>query len=198
MMVYQQEIPPGSRSGRVKFQGGQVIMILDGQGYTSIDGVKHTWKKGDVLNLPLRADGIIVQHFNTDQRDRRNSSPSSRTGSKPSPSTAAAASSCWKRPRNTGRKRMDDIRHSHEVHATGGIPHVHASVDHLANEFGNSARLAIRLDAGADAEARPCRRCLRARRHRSRPQHHRAAGSAAAMPTSTAAWCGSTVSCARR
>ena len=66
MMVYQQEIPPGSRSGRLKFQGGQVIMILDGQGYTSIDGVKHTWKKGDVLNLPLRDDGIIVQHFNTD------------------------------------------------------------------------------------------------------------------------------------
>ena len=42
---------------------------------------------------------------------------------------------------------MDDIRHSHDVHATSGIPHVHASVDHLANEFGNSARLAIRLDA---------------------------------------------------
>ena len=42
---------------------------------------------------------------------------------------------------------MDDIRHSHDVHAAGGIPHVHASVDHLANEFGNSARLAIRLDA---------------------------------------------------
>jgi transitional endoplasmic reticulum ATPase len=41
---------------------------------------------------------------------------------------------------------MDDVRHSHDVHATGGIPHVHASVDHLANEFGNSARLAIRLD----------------------------------------------------
>ena len=41
---------------------------------------------------------------------------------------------------------MDDIRHSHDVHAAGGIPHVHASVDHLANEFGNSARLAIRLD----------------------------------------------------
>jgi transitional endoplasmic reticulum ATPase len=41
---------------------------------------------------------------------------------------------------------MDDIRHSHDVHPAGGIPHVHASVDHLANEFGNSARLAIRLD----------------------------------------------------
>ena len=69
MMVYQQEIPPGSRSGRLKFQGGQVIMILDGQGYTSIDGVKHNWKKGDVLNLPLRDDGIIVQHFNTDTKE---------------------------------------------------------------------------------------------------------------------------------
>jgi len=66
LMFYQQEIPPGSRSGRLKFQGGQVMMITDGQGYTVIDGVKHSWKAGDVLNLPLRADGIIVQHFNTD------------------------------------------------------------------------------------------------------------------------------------
>jgi hypothetical protein len=66
LMFYQQVIPPGSRSGRLKFQGGQVMMILEGQGYTLIDGVKHPWKAGDVVNLPLRADGIIVQHFNTD------------------------------------------------------------------------------------------------------------------------------------
>ena len=66
LLFFQQEIPPGSRSGRLKFQGGQVMMITEGQGYTMIDGVKHPWKKGDVVNLPLRADGIIVQHFNTD------------------------------------------------------------------------------------------------------------------------------------
>jgi hypothetical protein len=66
LLFFQQEIPPGSRSGRLKFQGGQVMLILDGQGYTLIDGVKHPWKAGDVVNLPLRADGIIVQHFNTD------------------------------------------------------------------------------------------------------------------------------------
>ncbi|MEA2986243.1 MAG: transitional endoplasmic reticulum ATPase, partial [Alphaproteobacteria bacterium] len=42
---------------------------------------------------------------------------------------------------------MDDVIHSHGGPTHGGIPHVHASVDHLANEFGNSARLAIRLDA---------------------------------------------------
>jgi hypothetical protein len=67
LMFYQQEIPPGSRSGRLKFQGGQVMMITEGRGYTTIDGVKHPWKAGDVVNLPLRADGIIVQHFNSDQ-----------------------------------------------------------------------------------------------------------------------------------
>ncbi len=66
LMFYQQEIPPNSRSGRLKFQGGQVMLILEGRGYTVIDGVKHPWKAGDVVNLPLRKDGIIVQHFNTD------------------------------------------------------------------------------------------------------------------------------------
>jgi hypothetical protein len=68
LMFFQQEIPPGSRSGRLKFQGGQVMMITEGRGYTVIDGVKHPWKAGDVVNLPLRANGIIVQHFNTDQQ----------------------------------------------------------------------------------------------------------------------------------
>ena len=66
LLFYQHEIPPGSRSGRLKFQGRQVMMITEGRGYTTIDGVKHPWKAGDVLNLPLRADGIIVQHFNAD------------------------------------------------------------------------------------------------------------------------------------
>ena len=35
MIFFQQEIPPGSRSGRVKFQGGQVILVLEGKGYSS-------------------------------------------------------------------------------------------------------------------------------------------------------------------
>src|SRR5262245_2849082 len=44
---------------------------------------------------------------------------------------------------------MDDRTHSHHgPHSHGGGPaHVHASVDHLANDFVNAARLAIRLDA---------------------------------------------------
>jgi gentisate 1,2-dioxygenase len=65
LSIYEQEIPPGSRSGRLQFQGGHVMFIVQGTGYTVIDGVKYPWKKKDVVNLPLKKDGIIVQHFNS-------------------------------------------------------------------------------------------------------------------------------------
>ncbi len=55
LMFFQQEIPSGSRLGRLKFQGGQGHADPGGQGYTLIDGVKHPWKAGDLLNLPLRS-----------------------------------------------------------------------------------------------------------------------------------------------
>src|SRR5262249_41918177 len=66
LTIYRQEIPPGSRSGRLKFQGGQIMFIVAGRGHTLLDGVKHDWAAGDVLNLPTKRDGIVVQHFNDD------------------------------------------------------------------------------------------------------------------------------------
>jgi quercetin dioxygenase-like cupin family protein len=66
LMIYSQEIPPGSRSGRFKFQGDQVIYVVEGRGYSLIDGVRHPWKAGDCLNLPLRKAGVVVQHVNPD------------------------------------------------------------------------------------------------------------------------------------
>ena len=66
MIFYQQEIPPGSRSGRIKFQGGQVILVLEGKGYTVSTGSSITGKPATCINLPLRPRGITVQHFNTD------------------------------------------------------------------------------------------------------------------------------------
>ena len=68
-LCFEQEIPPNSRSGRLKFQGGQVIYIVAGRGYTLLDGVKHRWAAGDVINLPLRRGGIVVQHFNDDPNE---------------------------------------------------------------------------------------------------------------------------------
>ena len=65
LSIVEQEIPAGSRSGRLKFQGGQIMFIIEGEGYTTIDGVKYKWKRRDVLNLPLKKDGIVIQHFNS-------------------------------------------------------------------------------------------------------------------------------------
>lgn len=64
LSIFEQEIPPGSRSGRLQFQGGQIVFVVEGNGYTVIDGVKYAWKARDVLNLPLKKEGIVVQHFN--------------------------------------------------------------------------------------------------------------------------------------
>ena len=45
------------------------MLIVSGKGYTMIDGVKHRWETGDVLNLPVRKEGIIVQRVNEDPNE---------------------------------------------------------------------------------------------------------------------------------
>jgi gentisate 1,2-dioxygenase len=66
MLLWVQEIPPGSRSGKQCHQGGRVHRILEGRGYTVIDDVKYEWEKDDILLLPIKPDGVIFQHFNAD------------------------------------------------------------------------------------------------------------------------------------
>lgn len=64
LIVFVQEIPLGSRTGKQKTQGGIVIYVLEGNGYTMLDGKKHEWAQGDVLNIPQRDIGVTLQHFN--------------------------------------------------------------------------------------------------------------------------------------
>jgi hypothetical protein len=64
IMMYVQEIPPGSRSGRQLHQGGRLHYVWQGRGYTLIDGVRHDWQAGDEILLPLKYEGTIHQHFN--------------------------------------------------------------------------------------------------------------------------------------
>jgi|SRR3989304_3408135 len=66
LIVSIQEIPPGSFSGEQKCQGGAVIYVVEGKGHTVIDGVSHSWETDDIVQLPIRPDGIIFQHFNDD------------------------------------------------------------------------------------------------------------------------------------
>jgi len=52
-------------SGKHRHQGGLVIYVIDGQGYTVVDGERFDWQKGDLVLLPLRKGGVEHQHFNT-------------------------------------------------------------------------------------------------------------------------------------
>lgn len=63
--VFLQWIP--EKSGRHRHQGGIVIFILEGAGYTVMDGVKHPWKAGDLMLLPFKPGGIEHQHFNANK-----------------------------------------------------------------------------------------------------------------------------------
>jgi gentisate 1,2-dioxygenase len=69
-LFYRQEIPPGSRSGCQRHQGGQIVYFLEGRGYTIIDGARYEWEAGDLLQLPLRPDGVAYQHFNASPAER--------------------------------------------------------------------------------------------------------------------------------
>lgn len=65
LIVFVQEIPSGLRTGKQKTQGGMVLYVLEGSGYTMLDEDKHEWSQGDVLNIPQRDRGVILQHFNS-------------------------------------------------------------------------------------------------------------------------------------
>lgn len=63
--IFVQEIPPGSRSGRMQYPGNMVMFIMAGEGYTTVDGHKHYWAKGDVVQIPVKPNGVVFQHFNS-------------------------------------------------------------------------------------------------------------------------------------
>ena len=70
MIVFEQEIPPGGRTGAQKTPGGSVLYVLEGKGYTLLDGVRYDWQAEDLVNIPIRCNGVVVQHVNADPRRR--------------------------------------------------------------------------------------------------------------------------------
>jgi gentisate 1,2-dioxygenase len=69
MLFLMQEIPPEGKSGVQKTPGGQVLYIISGRGYTLLDGERYDWEAEDVVNIPIRANGVHVQHVNIDRRE---------------------------------------------------------------------------------------------------------------------------------
>lgn len=68
LVVQLQEIEPGGFSGKLKCQGGVVIYVLAGKGHTVIDDLSYEWEAEDVVQLPIRPNGIVFQHFNDDPK----------------------------------------------------------------------------------------------------------------------------------
>jgi mannose-6-phosphate isomerase-like protein (cupin superfamily) len=53
-----------THSGKHRHQGGLVIYVIEGEGYSVVDGERVDWKAGDLLLLPIRPGGVEHQHFN--------------------------------------------------------------------------------------------------------------------------------------
>lgn len=55
-----------TQSGKHRHQGGLVIYVIHGRGYSIVDGERVDWKAGDLLLLPIKPEGVEHQHFNSD------------------------------------------------------------------------------------------------------------------------------------
>ncbi|MFM9972690.1 MAG: cupin domain-containing protein [Burkholderiales bacterium] len=62
-IVFTHEIR--TASGKHRHQGGLIIYVIDGNGYSVVDGERVDWEKGDLVLLPLKPNGVEHQHFNT-------------------------------------------------------------------------------------------------------------------------------------
>ncbi len=51
-------------SGRHRHQGGLVLFIIEGRGYSTMNGVRYDWEEGDMIIMPLLREGVEHQHFN--------------------------------------------------------------------------------------------------------------------------------------
>ena len=51
-------------SGKHRHQGGLVIYVIEGRGYSIVDDERVEWEAGDLLLLPIKPNGVVHQHFN--------------------------------------------------------------------------------------------------------------------------------------
>ena len=60
-----------TQSGKHRHQGGLNLFVLNGKGYTTVDGVRHDWEVGDLICLPIKKGGVEHQHFNLEGKPSR-------------------------------------------------------------------------------------------------------------------------------
>ena len=85
-----------TKSGKHRHQGGLVIYVLEGKGYSVVEGERIDWEKGDLVLLPLNPNEVEHQHFNPIPTSRRSGAPSSTCRSR---NIWRRTCSRWKTPR---------------------------------------------------------------------------------------------------
>ena len=50
-------------SGKHRHQGGIQLFVVEGEGYTVVDGEKVNWEKWDLIVFPVKPNGCEHQHF---------------------------------------------------------------------------------------------------------------------------------------
>ena len=60
-LVFSLEIR--THSGKHRHQGGLVIYVLEGEGYTEVDDERIEWEAGDLLLLPIKPGGVEHKHY---------------------------------------------------------------------------------------------------------------------------------------
>jgi gentisate 1,2-dioxygenase len=71
LYFFELEIPADSRSGMLRHQGNLVHLVVQGHGYTVLNGERHDWEDLDVIAVAPRPDGVVLQHFNEGSRPVR-------------------------------------------------------------------------------------------------------------------------------
>jgi quercetin dioxygenase-like cupin family protein len=71
MYVAELSIPPGSRSGKWRHQGGIIHLVVAGTGHSTVNEVSHEWGPRDVIAVPPLPAGSVLQHVNDGAEEAR-------------------------------------------------------------------------------------------------------------------------------
>ncbi len=66
MHAHMDRIAPGASTGLHRHSSEAIVLVIEGEGYTTIDGVRYDWEKGDCFVVPV---GTWHQYFNKSDVD---------------------------------------------------------------------------------------------------------------------------------
>lgn len=63
-MAYQTQLTVYSQLFALRDRQRAAIYVIEGKGYTVVEGQRQDWESGDLVLLPIQPGGVEHQHFN--------------------------------------------------------------------------------------------------------------------------------------